>query len=149
MITQEEADELLQMLKSCVSTFLNLPSIGNREQFELTAINNKSKRFMVSVNRANKFVEKISFTALYKEKNIRLLRLDINPTQKHTNPIQLGGEELIGTHLHIYKEGFHDKYAIPFDVTNPQLEKIFFSFLEQFNVIKIPPIRVQISDKEV
>ena len=42
---------------------------------------------------------------------IVLVRLDINGAP-HTNP---DGQKLDGTHIHIYREGFEDKWAFPVD----------------------------------
>lgn len=42
---------------------------------------------------------------------IVLVRLDINGAP-HTNP---DGQRLGGTHLHIYREGFEDRWAYPVD----------------------------------
>lgn len=149
LLTQEEADELLEMLKKCASAALNFPAFGRRADFDVTGINDKSKKFVISVNRKNRYVNKVSFVARYKSGDVRLLRLDVNPSERHTNPEGTDGNTIEGTHLHIYKEGFHDRYAIPFDLKDKGLDDTFKSFLERFNVVDIPQIRMQISDKEV
>ena len=80
ILTQEEADELLEMLKKCVQKSFSLPKNGERDNLEIQAINDRSKIFIISVSRVNKSVDKVSFTARYKKGDVRLLRLDVSPT---------------------------------------------------------------------
>ena len=149
VLTQEEAEELLKMLKRCVLKVLNFPSLGKRADFDVTGINDKSEKFIISVNRKNKEAHKVSFVARYRQGDVRLLSLDLNPSEKHTNPEDCGGEVIEGTHLHIYREGFHDKYAIPFVIDDVGLENAFITFLQKFNVVEIPKIRTQLTAEEV
>lgn len=140
LLRQEEADELLKMLKRCVDASIALPSCGFRKDYDVFAIEQKNEKFIVSINRKCSFVDKVSYVARYRKDNTLLLRLDVAPTASHKNPPELGGEIIDGTHLHLYREGFEVKYAIPFDVKDINLEKNFFEFLDQFNVIDRPSI---------
>lgn len=149
VLTQEEADELLEMLKKCVQQSFSLPKKGEKDDLEIQGINDRSKFFIISVNRANKTANKVSFTARYKKGDVRLLRLDVAPTAPHRNLEEFGGEKIVGTHLHIYKEGFEDKYAIPFDIDDPDLYKYFLIFLDEFNVVERCKIEFQTDLKEV
>lgn len=149
ILTQEEADELLEMLKKCVQKSFSLPKNGERDNLEIQAINDRSKIFIISVSRVNKSVDKVSFTARYKKGDVRLLRLDVSPTWTHRNPEALGGEKIIGTHLHLYREGFDDKYAEHFNVDDPDLYKYFLAFLDKFNVVEKCEIKLQTELEEV
>lgn len=145
ILTQEEADELLQLLKQCVKETINLPKAGTRQDYEAIAKNNKSERFVISVNRVNKRVKKVTFNARYKKGDVVLMRLDIAPTSTHVNPPELGGNKICSSHLHLYREGFDAKYAEPFDVDDTNICKAFEEFLIKFNVLKIPSIVEQLS----
>jgi len=140
VLTQEEADELLQMLKKCVDKAVKLPIYGQRMDYETVSVVQKSERFIISVNRRNLMTDKISYLARYKKDNTILLRLDVAPTSPHINPDILGGEKITGTRLHLYREGFDTKYAIPFEPQDSDLEKTFYEFLDKFNVKEKPLI---------
>ncbi len=142
-LTQKEADDLLDLLKKCVETKISMPSKGCREDCDVYAIEKKNEKFVISINRKTLFTDKVSFVARYLRDNTILLRLDIAPTAPHKNPPGFPYEEINGTHLHIYKEGFESKYAIPFEVNDELLEDKFLSFLKMFKVIEEPIIICQ------
>lgn len=143
VLTQEEADELLQMLKKCIDMSVELPTCGYRKDYEAVAVVQKNERFIISVNRKNSMTDKVSYLARYKKDNTILMRLDVAPTSPHVNPELLGGDKITGTHLHLYREGFETKFAIPFEPQNPNLEKTFYEFLDKFNVKEKPIIAEQ------
>ena len=70
-----------------------------------------------------------------------LVRLDIDGAP-HTNP---DGQKLEGTHLHIYREGYDDKWAYPLDpirFPNPSnLCRAFEDFCGYCNVVNVPPFQ--------
>lgn len=66
--------------------------------------------------------QKLSFVLLLNSTNIALLRIDKN---FHTNP---DGTKLSDTHIHIYQEGYGDKWAYPLD--NFDLDDVHTSFLK-------------------
>lgn len=72
---------------------------------------------------------------------IILLRLDIDGPP-HRNP---DGEELPCPHLHIYREGFGDRWAVSAPVdryTNTlDLFATFEAFMQQCNITDLPPIQ--------
>lgn len=141
LLTQEEADELLELLKKCVIDTFDFPKKRKDGRIEAFSLVDESKKFMIVVNRKNLYADdKITFVAIYKKGNIRLLHLDLGITSSHTNPPELGGDKLKGPHLHIYRENFHDKYAEPFDVESEDLVENFYKFLELFHVIEVPKV---------
>ena len=135
LLTQEEATDLLELLKKCVSSSISLPKQGGREDISVVSTERESEKFIISVNRRNKRVNKVSYVARYKKGDVVLLRLDVGVTSPHVNPELLGGEILTGPHLHIYREGFEERYAIPFDIKNDDLITNFLAFLKRFNVL--------------
>lgn len=139
-LTQQEAQNLLELLKKCVDTKISMPSQGYREDYDVYAIENRNEKFIISINRKNSLTDKVSFVARYLRNNTILLRLDIAPTAPHKNPPGFQYEEINGTHLHIYREGFESRYAIPFDVKDELLEDKFLSFLKMFKVVNEPII---------
>ena len=118
LLTQEEATELLELLKKCVSSSISLPKHGGREEISVVSTDRESEKFIISVNRRNKRVNKVSYVARYKKGDVVLLRLDVGVTSPHVKPELLCGEILTGPHLHIYRERFEERYAIPFDIKN-------------------------------
>lgn len=72
-----------------------------------------------------------------------LLRLDINGPP-HTNP---DGEEISSNHLHIYREGFEDSWAIPIPSNifknTTDLVQILIEFLEYCKVVNIGQLSIQ------
>lgn len=142
-LSQQEADKLLELFKKCVDTKISMPSQGFREDLDVYAIERRNEKFIISINRRNSVEDKVSFVARYLKDNTILLRLDIAPTAPHKNPPGFQYEEIQGTHLHIYREGYESKYAIPFDVNDELLEDKFLNFLNMFNVIEKPVIICQ------
>ncbi len=140
VLTQKEADELLQMLKLCVNEIIDFPNRGKRCDFDVISKCNKTDKFMITINNSAKRENKFSINALYKKGNVKLMRLDAGNPPLHTNP---DGEKIKGAHLHIYREGYEIKYAMPFDIENPEIDSIFYEFLDRFNVVDKPKVSFQ------
>lgn len=144
MLTQQEFDALHSLKK-----YLDIPdneiiwptkgtkltlkcySIDDKEQFEITITTSKIK------------VTKATFQQLYSDKTI-LFRIDMDGP-RHLNP---NGEFIECPHIHIYKEGAHDKWAYPLQnfisIENQDLQGIFLAFLTYINIIKLPTIKAQL-----
>ena len=139
---QSEADRLIKARKRVISLELfEMPSFGNhRKILSLTETRTWTK-FLVDVAFNRK---KNSLKGNYQLRvngTVRLLRLDFNGPI-HTNP---DGSRVGTNHLHIYKEGDHNRWAY-------EPPKDYFSnfndaanalreFLKYCNVINIPAIR--------
>lgn len=129
-MTQEEAEELIKILKELYASYLKIPFPSQTLEYECKAISENSL-FLISVYRSGRNNKKCTFQARTKGKNEVLLRLDINPSP-HRNP---DNTIIYGSHLHIFREGYGTTYAFPFDVEDDNLVSNFIQFLDQFNVI--------------
>lgn len=138
-VTQDEADKLMAMEKRSVEErdwFFPVP--GERIAIPLTSLD-KRENFMLDVTRAQ-----IKFTkATYQNRAravIVLMRLDIDGPP-HRNP---DGEEIACPHLHIYREGFGDKWAMPAPVDRYTNTLDLFStcdvFMQHCNITDPPKI---------
>lgn len=109
MLTQAEADALIVMPKRFVNPCaISLPP-GLDETHELIG-DDQRERFLLDLWRGTMRLSKYKMQARGRI-IVVLVRLDINGAP-HTNP---DGQLLDGTHLHIYQEGFDDKWAYPID----------------------------------
>ncbi len=143
MLSQNEADELMGMIKEIENRFpIPFPCPGDYIQIEARS-NNGHEVFLFDVNRKSiAKPQKCTYQERYSKTEI-LLRLDIDgPT--HTNP---NGEEVPCPHLHIYRDGYADKWAFPLpqEFNNiHKLHKTLEDFLKYSNVIDIPKIQLSI-----
>ena len=139
-LTQDEADKLMAMEKRSVDEKEWLfPSPGQRIAIPLTSVD-KRENFMLDVTRAQIKLTKATCQNRARAAII-LLRLDLEGPQ-HRNP---DGEEIPCPHLHIYREDFGDKWAIPAPVdkyTNTRdLFLTFEAFMQQCNITEQPRIQ--------
>lgn len=133
-LTAEEADKLIKLLKIAEENGLKVDwkfvAGQNKYAIDFLAIPSNIEsdiKFKIKANKRNK----ISFALLLNGTNIALVRIDKN---FHTNP---DGTKLTDTHIHIYKEGFEDKWAYPlddFDLSDPNTS--FLNFLDRINFEK-------------
>lgn len=112
MLTQLEADHYMQMAKH----FLRAPATitippGTDESYELANTDDR-ERFLLDVWRGTLRLSKLKFQNRVRTSMV-LVRLDVDGAP-HTNP---DGQRLGGTHLHLFKEGYEDKWAHPIDPT--------------------------------
>jgi hypothetical protein len=136
-LTQSEADALIAMEKHRVDdTQWEFPGPGARIEIPLTAAD-KRESFILDVTRARIRLTKATYQNRARQAII-LLRLDLDGPP-HRNP---DDQEIPCPHLHIYREGFGDKWAMPAppaefpDTTN--LFSTFEVFMKRCN-ITIPP----------
>lgn len=142
VLTQEEAEDLITILKKCVDYEMYIPSKGLSDEYEVRDVDTFSKVFAVYINRRNRFDDKCSFTLRYKKTGTILLRLDTNPTNPHTNP---DGEIIIGTHVHRYVEGFDERFAMAVDFNSSSLEQDLLYFLNIANIEEPLKIGMQLN----
>lgn len=107
-LTQAEADALLAMEKHRSNpTQWNYPDLGGRVTIPLVSVDGR-EQFFLDLRRARIDLGKGTYQNRGRHAAI-LARLDFGGPP-HRNPD--GGE--IGTpHLHLYREGFNDKWAFP------------------------------------
>jgi hypothetical protein len=110
MLTQTEADLFMQMVKHFIRppATISIPP-GVDDTYELAGPNNR-ETFLLDVSRGTLRLSKLKYQNRVQTAVI-LVRLDVDGAP-HTNP---NGERLSGTHLHLFKVGFDDKWAYPVD----------------------------------
>ena len=139
-LTQVEADMLMAMDKRAVDEIEWLfPTPGDRVAIPLTSLD-KREVFMLDVTRAQIKLTKATYQNRARAAII-LMRLDLDGPP-HRNP---DGAEILCPHLHIYREGYGDKWAIPAPLaiyTNTlDLFSTFEAFMQQCNITEPPKIR--------
>ena len=137
--TQAEADALLAMKKVRVTdTQYDYPSMGGSIHIPLKS-EDRREEFFLDVARGRFDFRKGTLQNRARQ-IIILARLDYGGPA-HPNP---DGEEIPCPHLHLYKEGYGDKWAFPipldrFPNIGDQWDTLF-DFMKYINVIKQPAI---------
>lgn len=136
IITQKEADKLFSMEKVKVDdTLWQLPYGGDKSSIPLQSKDGKEK-FMLDVNTSRICLSKLTLQNRTRE-TITLCRLDLGVP--HRNP---DGQEVGSPHIHLYKEGFDDKWAYPLpnDIFKNLDNKwdILVSFMTYCNITDVP-----------
>lgn len=108
VLTQEEADSLLALEKHFMrpDEFI-YPSLGGAMRIELFSVDRREE-FCLDITRSRVQLEKNTFQNRGRQ-TVVLARLDFGGPM-HRNP---DDTEIPCPHLHIYREGFGDKWAIP------------------------------------
>lgn len=139
MLTQAEADALIAMRKSFVEGGAIALPPGIDSTHELVG-EDEQERFLLDLWRGTFRLSKFRFQERAR-KVIVLIRLDVDGSP-HTNP---DGTRIDGTHLHIYREGYEDKWAGALDkkaFTNPQdIILTLRQFCGYCNIEDLPPIQ--------
>lgn len=139
MLTQIEADTLVAMRKR----FINLVTVslppGSDETHELIG-DDRKERFLLDLWRGTLRLSKLKFQTRGR-KVIVLVRLCIDGAP-HTNP---NGIRIAGTHIHVYREGYEDKWAYRLDEISQNafrspanIQQSFEDFCRYCN-IEVPP----------
>jgi len=138
-IPQAEADALIVMEKHCVETKTWLfPEPGGRLSVEL-ASPDKRENFILDITRAQIKLTKATYQNRARQAII-LMRLDLDGPP-HRNP---DDQEIPCPHLHVYREGYADKWAVPapFD-RYPDVQDLFSTFeafMRHCNITEPPQI---------
>ena len=138
-ITQTEADALIAMEKIRADDRERLfPVPGQRLSVPLTSID-KRENFTLDVTRARIKLTKATYQNRARQAII-LMRLDLDGPI-HWNP---DGVEIPCPHLHIYREGYGDKWAIPAPSDRyPDTQDLFSTFeafMRHCNITEPPQI---------
>ena len=132
-LTEEEAQQLLTMLKVTLQEELIFPTKGKSEEFEVEG-NLKKEVFAVKIFRGSINNKKYNFGARILKKGILLLELHINPD----------GTKIKGSHWPIYTERYGRTFAIEAeDIEDSKFVENTIIFLNKFNVIKRPNVIYQ------
>ena len=139
MLTQTEADSLIAMNKSFAQpATIELPP-GSDDTYELVGSDPK-ELFLLDLWRGTLKLSKLKFQNRARKAFV-LVRLDIDGAP-HTNP---DGVRVGGTHIHVYREGFEDKWAQPLDPA--QFRALgdrgltFTDFCRYCNIVNAPPFQ--------
>lgn len=141
ILTQDEANYLLNMLKKSLSNEIAFPKQNSSTEFDVQG-NTKQNLFTISISRGKIKRTKYSLGARIKKNGTMLLELHLNPGNTHINP---DGEKIVGSHWHIYKEGYGHKFAYPADnIDSDNFIENTLSFFDRFNIIEKPIINHQL-----
>lgn len=141
LLTREEAEKLISMLKYTLEKQISFPVEKGGVSFNVTG-ERREDEFIINIDRKGKNAEKCTYQGRIRQSNQILMRLDIDPNGRHTNPGG-NGEIIIGNHLHIYSEDYDMKFAIPFNPGDKDLYELCFTFFEKFNIIEPPTVFYQ------
>ena len=138
-LTQAEADALLAMEKRRVDEqHWTYPGMGGRIEVPLIS-SNRREAFVLDVSRGRIDLLRTKYQARARQVVI-LARVDVAGAP-HRNP---DGEEIPCPHLHVYREGYLDKWAVPVPVaTFPNVDDTWLllgDFLRFCNVTLAPYI---------
>lgn len=135
-LPQEEADELIAMEKFRTSRRLwEFPQPGEGVHIPLISADHKHD-FILDFQRGRINLKKATYqNRVYQV--VPLVRLDVGG-QPHRNPDDV---EVPGPHIHLYREGYGDKWAFPLppEFTDPSdLALTLEQFLWYCNVVDAP-----------
>lgn len=139
-LTQKEADELIVLPKIPGDSIAHdYPGSGGSLIIPLTS-QDKREFFLLDVARGRIKLQKCTYQNRARQVVV-LVRLDLEGPP-HMNP---DGESISGNHLHIYREGFGDKWAVPVPLdkfTDPEdLWQTLDEFMRYCNIVERPDIR--------
>jgi hypothetical protein len=127
-IPQAEADALIAMEKLCVEKNITwlFPDPGGKLTIPLVSPD-KRENFILDITRAQIRLTKATYQNRARQAII-LMRLDLDGPP-HTNP---DGQEISCPNLHIYREGYGDKWASPLPAARYPNVRDLFSTFEEF-----------------
>lgn len=139
-LTQTEADALIALPKVRTSDDLhNYPVAGGSVIVPLTS-QDKRENFLLDISRGRIEMRKGKYQ-MRGHQIIVLVRLDFGGAP-HRNP---DGTDIPCPHLHIYREGYGDKWAIPVPADRfpnlPDLWQTLQDFMTYCNVVDPPNIQ--------
>ncbi len=143
ILTQAEADALLAMDKHTEDDSpVLLPVGGQKFAVKLTSRDGREK-FFLDLSRGRIDLRRVKFQN--RARNVlRLARLDLSG-RPHRNP---NGEDVPTPHLHLYCEGFDDKWAEPLPNDNfPDLENelnLLEDFMRFCNIRSTPEVQMNL-----
>lgn len=139
-LSQFEADALIALEKIRVDNAVHdFPDLGGKLTVPLTS-RNRRESFVLDIWRARIDLRKGTFQNRARQV-IPLVRIDLGGAP-HTNP---DGESIGCPHIHVYREGFGDKWASPlpdsFLANGSDALSIMDEFFRFCNVVEPPQIR--------
>ena len=137
-MTQDEADALLAMEKHRLDDQnWDYPGAGSKVSVPLRSKDGRNE-FSLDVGRYGIRVNVVKGTYQHRHQTVVLARIDFGGSP-HRNP---DDEEVPCPHLHVYREGYDDKWAIPIPTDRfPQIEDPWISldhFMDYCNIVSKP-----------
>ncbi|MDD4095302.1 MAG: hypothetical protein PHP22_03555 [Oscillospiraceae bacterium] len=115
-MTQDEADRLMGLNKIIDKT-IQFPPQNKMAVYEASAIQGPEE-FEVRVNRKGRLeLFRCTFQESFLKKTI-LVRVDLDEDKPHLNPDR---EKIVGPHIHLYREGYDDRWAFLINDHIPQI----------------------------
>lgn len=140
-LTQQEAEDLINMLKKTLIEEITFPTKGNSIEFDVVG-NTKKDLFTTRIYRGKINSQKYEIGARIKKDGTMLMELHINPGKPHLNP---NGEKIVGTHWHVYTEEYGRRQAyLAEDIFSNKFVENTILFMEKFNIIEKPSINFQL-----
>jgi hypothetical protein len=138
-LTQAEADTLIAMEKHTANEQQTLfPASGNSINLPLVSAD-KREHFFLDISRGRRDLLKGTYQNRARQVVV-LVRLDFGG-KPHRNP---DDTEIPSPHLHIYRESFGTKWAMPIPVDKfsnmSDIWKTLFDFMRFCNITKLPKI---------
>ncbi|MFQ5646059.1 MAG: hypothetical protein ACE5GM_03940 [bacterium] len=138
-LTQTEADQLVAMEKHRADD--SSYDFSNQTALSIPLVSaNKREHFLLDLGRGRVKISKIKYQNRTRQ-TVILVRLELNGAP-HRNP---DGEEVPCPHLHLYREGFGDKWAYPLPAdgfTNPtDTWKTLNDFMKYCNIVRPPSMK--------
>lgn len=138
-LSQSEADKLLQMAKIKVNEEEHpYPGVGGTLIVPLTS-EDKRENFLLDIGRGRIEIRRGKYQ-LRGHQVLILARLDFGGPP-HRNP---DGEEMLCPHLHLYREGYGDKWAFPvpsdYFRNLADLWQTLHDFMDYCNIVEPPRI---------
>lgn len=139
-LTQQEADEMIAMLKRTLTDVVSIPDRGKKTSFQVEGTS-KRDNFTIQIFRGAINGFKYDIGARITVAGVLLLELHINPSNKHTNP---DGSTILGSHWHIYSEQYGRSFAVEAeDIQSDRFVENTLLLLQRFNVVECPVVEHQ------
>lgn len=142
VLTQEEADNLLDMKKCRVDeAVIPFPLHGRQIVLHLQSLDRR-ENFLLDISRGRRKELRVKLQTRARTK-VRLVRLDIGG-RPHRND---DGTVVQPPHLHLYREGFHDRWATAPPANSfsdlGDLQVTLDDFMRFCSIVEPPDIRIQ------
>jgi len=136
-LTQSEADALIAMEKGRADdSHYDYPGFGGALSVPLQSAD-KGEQFLLDLHRGRIDLLKVTYQNRARQVVV-LVRLDLGGAP-HRNP---DGEEIVRPHLHRYREGYGDKWAVPAPTNKfsdpSDLWLTLRDFMSYCNITKLP-----------
>ncbi|MDQ1610392.1 MAG: hypothetical protein QOG00_323 [Pyrinomonadaceae bacterium] len=139
-LTQEEADAFIAMHKVRTTRQIwHFPNPGDTRHIPLVSVDHKHS-FILDIQRGRIYLKKATFQNRVNQV-VPLVRVDVGG-RPHRNPDDV---EVPSPHIHLYREGFGDKWAFPLPpeiFTDPSdLGLTLEQFMWYCNIVDPPEIQ--------